>query len=555
MFDRRLLMGVLCVTGLIALGCGGMGDGSPGSSGGDIDKEKLRVGASDIKKGDGSKKPSADKLKREHRKHEYTVKLKKGVKGLKTKKGTITSTDKKLSGAFSSVSVEGAAAAFGKPPKNSKLSEYLGLDRTLTFTSKRPKAKVLAKLEAHPDVEWVEPVVTMRRSSINDPYYAYQWHMQNLKVEEAWKVTKGKGVVVAVVDTGVSVGEDGFFKMAPGYDFVDDDTTPQDGNQHGSHVAGTIAQKANNNIGVVGVAPEATIMPIRVLGDDGGGSNTWVANGIIWAVDHGANIINLSLGSSQNSEVVADACAYAYEHNVTVIAATGNDGYVDYIGYPAALPTTIAVGSVDAKNVVAFYSNQGKEIDLVAPGGDSGVDTNNDGMGDGVVQETVENGKFGYYFLQGTSMATPHVAGLAALLYAQGVKRPDAIRKIMANTADDLGGKGWDSTYGNGMINPVKALSKTKKGAAGAASASSGLEINNARVKRVSSTRAVVGWKTTVPSSTMVRGSDGTKTKDGTMVSMHKFSVKGTKGQKVTYNIKSIDENGKEAKKKLTYTF
>ena len=545
-------MGVVCVTGLIALGCGGAGSDPSSPSGDKVDTSKLRVGASSIKKGNGAKKPSSSALDGEHVKNQYTVKLRKGVKGLKTKKGTITSSDAKLTSAFGSISTEGAAQVFGKPPKDSALADYLGLNRTVSFTSKKPKEQVLKKLEAHPDVEWVEPVIQMKSALVNDPYYSYQWHMQNLKVEEAWKVTKGKGVVVAVVDTGVSVGEDGFFKLAPGYDFVDDDTTPEDGNQHGSHVAGTIAQKADNGIGVVGVAPEATIMPVRVLGDDGGGSNTWVANGIIWAVDHGANIINLSLGSSQNSEVVADACAYAYEHDVTVIAATGNDGYVDYIGYPAALPTTIAVGSVDAQNVVAFYSNQGNEIDLVAPGGDSGVYTNGDGQGDGVVQETVQDGQWGYYFLQGTSMATPHVAGVAALLYAQGVTKPDQIRKLMVNTADDLGAKGWDSVYGNGFVNPVKALSKTEKGAA---SASAGFEIITAKVKRVSDTRAVVGWKTSNPSSTMMKGTDGFKKKDDTLVSIHKLTVAGKKGDTVTYNIKSIDSNGKEVKKKLSYTF
>ena len=551
MIRRGWFLGVVCVTGLAILGWGGLGGDTPEPEKENIDVSKLRVGDSDIKKGSGERSPSAASLKKEHRKDEYTIKLRKGVKGLKTKKGTITSSDSKLTNAFGAVSVSGAAKVHGSPPKNTKLAEYLGLERTITFKSKKPQAKVLAKLEAHPDVEWVEPVVTMKRSSVNDPYYSYQWHMKNLNVEEAWKTTMGKGVVVAVVDTGVSVGEDGFHKMVDGYDFVDDDTSPEDGNMHGTHVAGTIAQKANNGIGVVGVAPEATIMPIRVLGNDGGGSNTWVANGIIWAVDHGANIINLSLGSAQNSEVVADACAYAYEHGVTVIAATGNDGFVDYIGYPAALPTTIAVGSVDANNTVAFYSNQGQEIDLVAPGGDTSVDSDGDGAKDGVVQETIDQGSFSYLFLQGTSMATPHVSGVAALLYAQGATRPDQIREILVSTSDDLGAKGWDTVYGNGAVNPVKALTKTKNGT----SSSPDLKITVSKVKRVSDTRAVVGWKPTAPSSTAMKGTDGTKTKDATLVSMHKIAVKGKPGQKVTYSIKSVDENGAEVKKKLTYTF
>ena len=141
--------------------------------------------------------------------------------------------------------------------------------------------------------------------------------MKNLAVPDAWTVTQGEGVVVAVVDTGVSSNEDGFHRLLSGFDFVDNDNDPADLNGHGTHVAGTIAQKSNNGIGVAGVAPKATILPVRVLDANGSGSNTWVAAGIVWAVDNGANVINLSLGSPMNSEVVADACAYAYEHRDT----------------------------------------------------------------------------------------------------------------------------------------------------------------------------------------------------------------------------------------------
>jgi serine protease len=314
-------------------------------------------------------------------------------------------------------------------------------------------------------------------------------------------------------------------------------------------VAGTIAQAAGNGKGVVGVAPKATILPVRVLDANGSGSNTWVASGIIWAVDNGANIINMSLGGPVSSEVVADACQYAYEQGVTIIAATGNDGFTDFIGYPAAYPSTIAVGSVNPKKGIAFYSNQGKEIDLVAPGGDTTVDTNNDGMADGVVQETLQGGTWNLAFMQGTSMATPHVAGVAALVYANGVTDPDEIRKALNSTADDLGGKGWDTAFGNGLVNPVAALAYKGRG-----KVASKLQIVNPEVRALSSTRAVVTWETTAPGSSMLKGTDGTKEKTMHSVTHHKVTVSGKTGQKVTYTFGS-KAGDKRASAKLSHTF
>ncbi len=555
-FRREWLPVVALAAMVVGLACGGLGtDSIPGEGPGvssKADKKKLRVGKSNLKKSKKRRKrPSADAAGKHHKKDEYVVKLRPGVSSLKFPNGkSIKSNNSKLDATFGGLSLSHAAPVHSRHrAKNKKLADILGFDRTLHIRTKKPMEQVLKKLEAHPDVEWVEPVVKAKTlGAPNDPYFEYQWHMQNLDVTKAWETTKGKGVVVAVVDTGVSVGEDGFFKILQGYDFVEDDKEPRDGQGHGTHVAGTIGQKSNNGIGVAGVAPEVTILPVRVLGSDGSGSMTGVASGIIWAVDNGANIINLSLGSSAASEVVADACSYAYEHGVTVVAATGNDGFSDFIGYPAAYDTTIAIGSVGKTNDIAYYSNQGKEIDLVGPGGDQST-----GEYDGVVQETIMGGTWGYTFLQGTSMATPHVAGVAALLYARGVHEPDEIRRILRESSDDLGAGGWDTTFGSGVVNPVAALKMAGGKKRPANTSSRGLEISRARVKRIGNNRAVIQWMTTVPSSTLVRGG-GEKISEKHPTRSHRVTVEGRPGQTVKFDIAS-SAKGKTAKDTVKVRF
>ncbi|MFT4625130.1 MAG: serine protease [Myxococcota bacterium] len=548
MGNRRLGLPVIgAVSLVIALACGGMGVEQVGGGSSKGDTKALKLGGAKIKKGQRSNRPSNKSVGGHAKKGEFVVKLRRGADSLSFPNGkTIKSGSRGLDSAFGSLSLTGAGKVHSKAAKDKRLASILGFDRTIHIKTKKPAVFVLEKLGNHPDVEWVEQVSKVKTAAMpNDPYFEHQWHMQNLDVTKAWETTKGKGVVVAVVDTGVSVGEDGFYKILQGYDFVDDDTKPEDGNGHGTHVAGTIGQKANNGVGVAGVAPEVTILPVRVLDDYGSGSNTWVASGIIWAADHGANVINLSLGSSMNSEVVADACAYAYEHGVTVIAATGNDGYSDFIGFPAALPTTIAVGSVDTRNEVAFYSNQGDEIDLVGPGGDTSSD-----MHGGVVQETKMDGQWGYFFLQGTSMATPHVSGVAALIYANGVKEPDAIREVLTSSAKDLGKGGWDTTYGAGVVDPVAALG-TKGGNPGKSGGK--IEIVAKRVKKLGDHRAMVEWLTSEPGSTMLRGG-GQKEMEKHPVKAHRVTVEGQPGQTIEYEI-GTQAGGKTAKSTVKVSF
>jgi len=211
---------------------------------------------------------------------------------------------------------------------------------------------------------------------------------------------------------------------------------------------------------VAGIAFNTTIMPIKVLGADGSGAYSQVADGIYYAVDYGADIINMSL-SGPAATILEDAVAYAAGYGVTVIAACGNSGAAS-CEYPAAYDSyVIAVGATQYDQTKSPYSSFGSSLDLVAPGGNTGVDQNSDGYADGVLQQTFADTPvdWNYWFYQGTSMASPHVAGVAALLLAKDPSlTPSQIRNILQSTAEDLGATGWDSTYGWGLVDAQAAL-------------------------------------------------------------------------------------------------
>ncbi len=322
---------------------------------------------------------------------------------------------------------------------------------------------VIATLRSFNEVQYVEPVQRIYAlGTPTDPYYTYQWHLDMLDIGSAHDVTDGTGATVAVLDTGMSVGSDGFNDFGNGYNCLDNNSNITDVNGHGSHVAGTIAQATSNGEGVAGMAPGAKIMAFKVLGDDGSGDTAALAECIIKAVWWGADVINMSLGGASGSTAVEDALALAERRGVTVVAATGNDGHTDGVYYPAAYDTVIAVGAVGADAVIAGYSNQGPEIDVVGPGGDMSEDLDNDGYADGVLQQTIgSDGTHKYSFYQGTSMASPHVAGAAALLYASGITEPADIRAALTTTSEDLGATGFDNVYGHGLIDVNAALEYT----------------------------------------------------------------------------------------------
>ena len=298
----------------------------------------------------------------------------------------------------------------------------------------------------------------------NDPIYSFQWHFDAVQAEAAWDISKGSGVIVAVLDTGLNLNtDDGIYCVVAGTDKVNGDNDPADGDGHGTHVAGTIAQATNNSKGVAGLANQACIMPVKVLSDSGSGSFADIADGIYYAIDNNAKVINMSLGINArfgitNDSIMDPALDAAFAAGITVVVASGNDGHRKNVSYPAIYPTTIAVGATDFRNSVTRYSNKGKGLDMVAPGGDNGRDDNNDGDPDGVLQETVISGSSGYYFFDGTSMASPHVAAAAAMLIAHGITDREDIYQRLTTTTLDLGDPGYDKNSGHGLLQIYNAL-------------------------------------------------------------------------------------------------
>jgi len=467
---------VLSLATAFALGCSGSGDKADGSTNAAKGGGDFAVYSGDIPETiERTPGPGAES-DQDVVKGQYMVKLKSEARqGAKVKDGKFETERGGLHKAMQAAGVKKARAVhMGKDG-----GDHAGAGGLYMVESdEHDRDKVRKHFQNSGDVEWVEPVVKYRKlGAPTDPYYQYQWNLAELDIGKAHDKTMGKGAIVAVVDSGVSQGADGYANLLPGYDFAHNDSDASDtdadktgSGSHGTHVAGTIAQATSNGEGVAGMAPQAKILPVRVFGymaEAGGVSTTSdiVAAGIVYAVDNGANVINLSLGGYSDSQAVRDACTYAYRNGVAVIAASGNDGFTDTVAYPAAYDTTLAVGATGPKGEVAYYSNQGPLLDVVAPGGDMTTDFDGDGVMDGILQETTTGGgKFEYALFQGTSMASPHVAGLAALLYSKGITDPADIYEAITESAKDLGSKGRDDQTGFGLIDPVAALNYTPTG-------------------------------------------------------------------------------------------
>ncbi|TFH05189.1 MAG: PKD domain-containing protein [Methanosarcina sp.] len=348
---------------------------------------------------------------------------------------------------------------------------------------KIPKTKTVEEMteiySKNPNVEYAVPNALMCAfMTPTDPYYKYQWNFKNgaggINLEPAWDISSGEGVIVAVLDTGVAYENYGPYIVAPdlantyfvqGKDFVNSDDHANDDNGHGTHVTGTIAQRTNNGIGVAGVAYNCKIMPVKVLNNEGSGNLDDLTDGIYFATDNGADVISMSLGFPPEvypGVVLDNALEYAYQKGVIVVAAAGNDG-TGTVSYPAAYENCIAVGATRYDGNRAYYSNYGYALGVMAPGGDMTVDQNGDGHKDGILQNTFnpttkDPADFSYWFFQGTSMATPHVSGVAALLISEGANGPDEVRAAIQDTATDLGTSGWDNYYGYGLVNATAAL-------------------------------------------------------------------------------------------------
>ncbi len=297
----------------------------------------------------------------------------------------------------------------------------------------------------------------------NDPLYAKQWNMEMVHARDAWRYARGEEVIVAVIDTGVAY-EDAKGLWAPdlqatrfvaGYDFVNDDPIAADDHGHGTHCAGTIAQSTHNGKGVIGLAWRCKVMPLKVLSAQGWGTTSDIADAIRFAADNGAHVLSLSLGGGGYSKVMRDAVAYAHAKGCTVVCAAGNANRPK-VEYPAAYPGALAISSVGPTGERAFYSSYGKGLFMAGPGGDM-----RKGVEGGVLQNTLDPRRRGkatrtvYAWFQGTSMATPHVAGAAALLYECGVTRPDQVASILASSAR---GGGYEHERGHGILDAGAAV-------------------------------------------------------------------------------------------------
>lgn len=316
------------------------------------------------------------------------------------------------------------------------------------------RAKIFSRIGKDKRIESAEPLQRVDAFfTPNDPKYTEQWHMTRVGADRAWEYSCGSGVTVAIIDTGVACFDKAPFMKGTdlattgctaGYNFVGKNDMAADDHGHGTHVAGTVAQSTHNAFGASGLAHCATIMPIKVLSKGGYGTSADVAEGIRFAADHGAQIVNMSLGSSSKSSVIEKAVAYAINKGVVIVAAAGNSGRS--VGYPAAYPGVIAVSATDRNDKLAWFSSRGPEVTIGAPGV-------------AVVQQTVCNAGtnkcevFGVF--NGTSMASPHVAGAAALVASMGVTEPDHIRDALTQSARP---KNEKNLYGAGILDAAAAV-------------------------------------------------------------------------------------------------
>ena len=381
---------------------------------------------------------------------------------------------------------------------------------------------VAERLSAQPDVEYAQPRYRARPMFVpNDPLYSRQWNFPQIDMERAWDINRGgsTSVTVAIVDTGIAYRsatlrytgiawrrDDGVsfpalgpvdipFAAAPDLgadrfvsprDFIWDDTLPFDLAGHGTNVAGTIAQLSNNGVGVAGMAFNVKLMPVKVIDTDWDfifnspfiGTDDTVARGVRYAVDNGAKVINMSLGrTGAPAPVVRSAIEYAVSHGAFVAAAGGNEALEGnqpeiYGEFATQIDGMVAVAATGPDRRRAVYSTSGSYIELAAPGGDfsRGPATA------GILQQTLDLDfvetfagpvsrytaprfdVFAYFYFEGSSMATAHVSGLAALLVSQGLTDPAAIEAILKQSATDLGTPGRDNDYGYGLINARAAL-------------------------------------------------------------------------------------------------
>ncbi len=374
-------------------------------------------------------------------------------------------------------------------------------------------AQAVAAFKSLPNVEYAEPnyLLTIQIAP-NDPYYQdsyptntvnrdpswnpafdYQWNLKNIKSEGGWNLTtRNSNIVAAVIDTGIDYTHPEFgsctlnqvrnnqcSKIAPGYNFIDLNDNPMDDNYHGTFVAGIIAAFTNNNQGIAGVNWNVKIMPVKVCTNTGYCDSASVVNGIMYAADHNAQVINLSLGTNSPTQTLQDAIKYAYLKNIVIVASAGNQNVSTTMMYPAAYNEVITVGASDELDNKVAFSNFGYKLDVVAPGGGSDCTmSGRPNFCNNILslkssqsnRDTNLNVGASYTRSSGTSFSSPHVVGLATLILSL---RPNStneeVRNIIRNGADDIYLPGFDEWTGYGRINVAKTLNQLNAASRGEA--------------------------------------------------------------------------------------
>ncbi|MBM7094567.1 peptidase S8 [Bacillus sp. H-16] len=304
------------------------------------------------------------------------------------------------------------------------------------------------KKRSHPALEnkpsLFEPQQQEGKAPNDELYDPYQWNLEQITIEEGWQITSGNAEIpIAIIDSGVDPEHvDLEDKITGGYNAFEDNGNYYDEHGHGTHVAGVAAAITNNVEGIAGVSWENPILAVKALDANAEGNSFSIAEAIRWSVDNGARVINMSLGDSHDSEVMRDAVRYAYEQDVVLIAASGNEA-VETPMYPAAYPEVFTVAALDPEGQRAAFSNFGTHVDVSAPG------------------EHIPSTYIGneYVAMSGTSMASPHVAGLAGLILSinPGLSNEE-VYDIMRNSCDDIGNSGFDAYTGHGVINVTRAI-------------------------------------------------------------------------------------------------
>ena len=340
---------------------------------------------------------------------------------------------------------------------NELLADQLGLSRTMMFVVPRGTdvLRMIADYSAHPSIEFAEvDGIGGAAFTPNDPLIANCWGMNNtgqtggtanadINAFEAWDTWTGSSnIILAVVDSGVSPHPDMNGKFVPGWNTNNNTSNTSDGLGHGTHVAGTAGAIGNNGVGVAGVSFGVKIMPMRVLSGGGSGTEAQCGAGIVWAADHGANICTMSLQFYTGSQTFRDMVDYAHGLGVMLIAATGNN-QGNIVAFPARFDNCYGVGATNHNDVRSGFSNYGPQNDVVAPGED-------------VYSTYIGNA---YTTMSGTSMATPHISGLASMLWSfdPGLTKSEVF-ELITTTADDKGVAGFDQQYGWGRADAQTAV-------------------------------------------------------------------------------------------------